>query len=145
MKWEHRIEKMRNELRARAYRFFGFLQVCHGMTYSINYTVSISWDTLTRDVSRVGRKFVKVFRACIQNYIIFRATIVFRSLCPPRWLLWVKSLIFLQLNLKLQAHPGSFRLLGLVSLTFWINTRWSCVEKTNHLRDSWLVLRNDFA
>jgi len=82
MKWEHRIEKMRNELRARAYRFFGFLQVCHGMTYSINYTVSISWDTLTRDVSRVGRKFVKVFRACIQNYIIFRATIRFSFVVP---------------------------------------------------------------
>jgi len=24
-----------------------------------------------------------------------------------------------------------------------ISTRWRCFEKINHLRDSWLVLRND--
>ena len=42
-------------------------------------------------------------------------------------------------------------LVGLISHAFWggdsgeeISTRWNCVEKINHLRDSWLFLGNDF-
>jgi len=49
----------------------------------------------------------------------------------------------------LQTQLHSFSLLGLVSHCFWegnsgeeISTRWRCVEKINHSRDSWLILRS---
>jgi len=55
--------------------------------------------------------------------------------------------IFLQLILFANAAAFFYSLLGLVSHCFWesdtgeeISTRWRCVEKINHLRDSWLVL-----
>jgi len=54
--------------------------------------------------------------------------------------------IFLQLILFTNTAAFFYSLLGLVSHCFWegdsgekISTRWRCVEKTNHSRDSWLV------
>jgi len=56
--------------------------------------------------------------------------------------------IFLQLILFANTAAFFYSLLGLVSHSFWggdngeeIRTRWRCVEKINHSRDSWLVLK----
>jgi len=56
--------------------------------------------------------------------------------------------IFLQLILFANTSAFLYYLLGLVSDCLWegdsgqeINTRRRCVEKINHSRDSWLVLR----
>jgi len=55
--------------------------------------------------------------------------------------------IFLQLILFANTAAFFYSLLGLVSHSFWggdsgeeIRTWWRCVEKSNHSRDSWLVL-----
>jgi len=65
----------------------------------------------------------------------------------------VSEVIMISANPKIANTAAFFRfLLGLVSHAFCeggsgeeIITRRSCVEKINHLRDSWLVSRNDFA
>jgi len=56
---------------------------------------------------------------------------------------------FLQLTLFANTAAFFYSLLGLVSHCFWegdsgveISTRWRCVEKINHSRDAWLVLRS---
>jgi len=55
--------------------------------------------------------------------------------------------IFHQLILFANTAAIFYSLLRLVSHSFWegdsgeeIITRWRCLEKTNHSRDSWLVL-----
>jgi len=62
----------------------------------------------------------------------------------------VSEVIFLQLILFANTAAFFRSLLGLVSHSFRegdsgeeISTQWRCFEKINHLRDSWLVLRND--
>jgi len=57
--------------------------------------------------------------------------------------------IFLQVILFANRAAFFYSLLGLVSPCCWegdsgeeISTRWCCVEKINHSRDSWLVLRS---
>jgi len=65
----------------------------------------------------------------------------------------VSEVIVIFLQHILFANTAAFfcSLLGLVSHSFWegdsgddITSRgWYCVEKINHSRDSWLVLRND--
>jgi len=64
----------------------------------------------------------------------------------------VSEVIVIFLQLILFANIAAFfcSLLGLVSHTFSegnsreeVSTRWHCVEKINHLRDSSLVLRNN--
>jgi len=57
--------------------------------------------------------------------------------------------IFLQLILFANTAAFFYSLLGWVSYCFWegdngeeISRRWRSVEKINHSRDSWLVLRN---
>jgi len=64
----------------------------------------------------------------------------------------VSEVIVIFLQLILFANTAAFfcSLLGLVSHFLWkgdsgeeISTRWPCVEKINHSRDSWLVLRYD--
>jgi len=63
----------------------------------------------------------------------------------------VSEVIAIFLNLILFANTAAFfySLLGLVSHDFWeddsdeeISTRWRCVEKINHSRAYWLVLRS---
>ena len=63
----------------------------------------------------------------------------------------VSEVIVTFLQLILFANTAAFfhSLLGWVSYCFWeghsgeeISTRWCCVEKINHSRDSWLVLRS---
>jgi len=56
---------------------------------------------------------------------------------------------FFQLTLFASTAAFFYSLLGWVSYCFWegdkgeeISTRWRCVEKINHSRDSWLVLRS---
>ena len=58
--------------------------------------------------------------------------------------------IFLQIIIFANATPFFCSFLGLVSHSFWegdrgaeTSTRWNCVEKINHVRDSWLVSKND--
>jgi len=57
--------------------------------------------------------------------------------------------IFLQLILFANTAAFFYSLLELVSRCVWegdsgeeISTRWRCVEKIDHSRDSWLVLRS---
>ena len=74
-------------------------------------------------------------------------------LYSPRWFLWVKWLWFF-LQLIIFANTAGFfcSLLGLVSHSHSfpevdngneISKPWHCFEEINHLRNSWLVLRND--
>ena len=56
--------------------------------------------------------------------------------------------IFLQLIVFANTAAFFYSLLGLASHCFWegdsgeeISTRWRCVEKINHSRDSWLLLK----
>jgi len=56
------------------------------------------------------------------------------------------NVIFLQLILFANTAGFFYPLLGLVSHCSWdgesgeqISTRWRCIEKINHSRDSWLV------
>jgi len=63
-------------------------------------------------------------------------------------LLWVKWLWFLLLILFANTAAFFCSLLGLASNSFWegnsgkeISIRWLCVEKINHSRDVWLVLK----
>jgi len=64
----------------------------------------------------------------------------------------VSEVIAMFIQVILFANTAAFlcSLMGLVSHWFWegdsgeeISTRWRCVEKINHLRDSWLILGND--
>ena len=98
----------------------------------------------------LGLKFVKIFRACIQNvfissngfFLLWRRFVVLTAVTS------VSEVIAIFLNLLLFANIATFfySLMGSVSHYFWegdsgeeISTRWHCVEKINHSRNSWLV------
>ena len=87
-------------------------------------TLRIKILTWCRVVSRagLGLKFVKIFRACIQNFsITFRATFVFFRdvdlLCLPQYSTSVSEVVVIFLQLILLANTAAFfySLLGLVS------------------------------
>ena len=70
-------------------------------------------------------------------------------LCLPQKFCEWSHCDFLQLILFANTAAFFYSLLGLVSHSFWggdsgeeITRRWRCVEKINHSRDSWLVLRS---
>jgi len=103
----------------------------------------------------LGLKFVKIFRACIQNFFItLKSNDFFLSWRRFVVLTAVTSVsevivIFLQLILFANTAAFFYSLLGLVSHCFWegdsgeeISTQWRFVEKINHSRDSWLVLKS---
>ena len=108
-----------------------------------------------------GLNFVKIFRADFasayktvyniqsKDFFLSWGTFVLLTAVAS-----VSEVIVIFLQLFLLANIAAFfcSLLGLVSYSFWegdsgdeMSTRWRCFETINHLRDAWLVLRNDGA
>jgi len=127
--------------------------LCHYAGRTLRMKLLI-WCRVTSR-ARLGLRFVKIFRACIQNFFItFRVTIFFlpwRRFVVLTAVTSVSEVIMICLQLILFANTAAFfySLLGLVSHSFWggdsgeeIRTRWRCGENINHSRDSWLVLRS---
>ena len=106
------------------------------------------------DWAGLGLKFVKIFRAGIQNFFIalVATNFFFRDyVCSTHrgnFCEWSDCDFF---QLILFANTAAFfsSLLGLISHSFWegdsdeeISTRWLCFREINHSRDSWLVSRS---
>jgi len=102
-----------------------------------------------------GLKFVKIFRACIQNFfyniksndffLSWRRFVVLNAVTSVSELI----VIFVQLILFANTVAFCYSLQELISHCFWegesgeeISTRWCCVENINQSRDSWLVSRS---
>jgi len=100
-----------------------------------------------------GLSLSKYFGSADKTFCNIKSNDFFLSWCRFVVLTAVTSVsevivIFLQLILFANAAAFIYSLLGLVSDCFWegdssqeISMRWRCVEKINHSRDSWLVLR----
>jgi len=106
--------------------------------------------TWCRVITLAGLKFVKTFRAWIQNIFIIDFFLSWRRLVLTA-VTSVRGVIAIFLNLILFANTAAFfySLLGWVSHDFWegdsgeeISTRWRCVEKINHSRVYSLVSRS---
>ena len=108
-----------------------------------------------RVVNRAGSGFrlVKMFRACIHKFfILFEVTISFlKRICSAHCEASVSEMIAIFLRLILFVNTAAFFFSARSSLAFFfrrhsgdeVSTRWHCVEKINHVRDSSLVLRNN--
>ena len=115
----------------------------------------LEWNFCVDSKFQAGLEFVKVFRACIQNFFIALGVTIFflswRRFVVLTAVTSVREVIVIFFQLILFANTDVFfsSLLGLVSQSFWegdscveICTRWLCLKEINHSRDSWLVLRS---
>jgi len=106
-----------------------------------------------------GLSLSKYFWACIQNafyniksnefFLSWRRFVVLTAVTSVSE---VSDCNFSSSNSVCKQAVFFFSLLGLVSHYFWegdsgkeISMRWHCVEKINHSRDPWLVLRSQQA